>query len=145
MVVTNVCRSMRGCILGMPAASALPESAGGRVPVLRAPWDVAEDRSGVAAVSGSIDRAGDRRRWWDQHGFVFLAADLEYAVAVFLAEVADVRAAGFEGPQAEETEHGDQGEVVDVRRHRAVLINASNCKWPRPSVGDSAGAGARRT
>jgi hypothetical protein len=34
------------------------------------------------------------------------------AVAVFLAEVGDVGAGGFEDPQAEQPEHGDQGEVV---------------------------------
>jgi hypothetical protein len=42
--------------------------------------------------------------------------DLQHAVAVFLAEVVDGGAAGFEDAQAEETEHGDEGEVVDVGR-----------------------------
>ncbi len=94
----------------------LPESTRGDVPVHPSAVDIAEDRSGVAAVSGSVDRAGDRRREWDQHCLVSLAADLQHAVAVFLAEVADARSAGLEDPQAEETKHGDQGEVVDVRR-----------------------------
>ena len=35
---------------------------------------------------------------------------------VFLAEVGDVRAGGFEDPQAEQAGHGHQGEVVRVRR-----------------------------
>jgi hypothetical protein len=35
-------------------------------------------------------------------------------VSVFLAEVGDVSAGGFEDPQAEQPEHGDQGEVVGV-------------------------------
>jgi hypothetical protein len=37
-------------------------------------------------------------------------------VAVFLAEVGDVEACGFEDPQAEQSEETDQGEVVPVRR-----------------------------
>ncbi|WP_203719338.1 hypothetical protein [Asanoa siamensis] len=45
-----------------------------------------------------------------------LAAYAYDAVAVFLAEVGDVRPAGFEDPQAEQGDQGDQGEVVRVRR-----------------------------
>jgi hypothetical protein len=93
----------------------LPESAGGGVSVHPRAVDVAQDRSGVAAVGGSVDRTGYRRWQWDQYGLVSFAADLEYAVAVFLAEVADVGAAGLKDPQAEEPQHDDQGEVVDVR------------------------------
>jgi hypothetical protein len=35
-------------------------------------------------------------------------------VAVFLAEVGDVRGGGLEDPQPQEAEHGHQGEVVPV-------------------------------
>jgi len=35
-------------------------------------------------------------------------------VAGFLAEVADIRAGGFEDPQAQQPEHGHQREVVPV-------------------------------
>jgi hypothetical protein len=35
-------------------------------------------------------------------------------VAVLFAEVADVRAGGFEDPQAQQAEHGHEGEVVAV-------------------------------
>ena len=35
-------------------------------------------------------------------------------VAVFLAQVGDVGAGGFEDPQAQQPEHGHQGEVVVV-------------------------------
>jgi hypothetical protein len=35
-------------------------------------------------------------------------------VTVFLAEVADAGPAGFEDPQPEQAEEGDQGEVVRV-------------------------------
>ena len=33
---------------------------------------------------------------------------------MFLAEVGDVDAGGFEDPQAEQAEHGHQGEVVAI-------------------------------
>ena len=52
-------------------------------------------------------------RWKrDEDHLGALAADSEYAVAVFLAQVADVRAGGFEDPQAQQSEHGDEGEVT---------------------------------
>ena len=77
---------------------------------------------------------------------VALAAHAQDAVAVFLAEVGDVGAAGFEDPQAEQPEHGDQGEVVRVGRRRGQRSSiASNCRWDRPRVGDSGGTLGRRT
>jgi hypothetical protein len=36
-------------------------------------------------------------------------------VAVFLAQVGDVGTGGLEDPQAEQSEHGHQGEVIAVR------------------------------
>ena len=33
---------------------------------------------------------------------------------MFLAKIVDVRAGGLEDPQAQQPEHGDQGEVVPV-------------------------------
>ncbi|WP_460916618.1 hypothetical protein [Plantactinospora veratri] len=47
-------------------------------------------------------------------------------MAVFLADVGDVGAAGFEDPQAEEAERGDQREVV-----RAV----GQIRMPRHAIG----------
>jgi hypothetical protein len=35
-------------------------------------------------------------------------------VAVLFAEVGDIRAGGFEDPQAQQSEHGHEGEVVPV-------------------------------
>lgn len=37
------------------------------------------------------------------------------SVAVLFTYVCDVRAAGFEDPQAQETEHRNQREVEDIR------------------------------
>jgi hypothetical protein len=48
-------------------------------------------------------------------------------VAVFLGEVVDAGAAGFEDPQAEESEHGDQGEVVDVGRCPLCRVASAKC------------------
>ncbi len=45
-----------------------------------------------------------------------LAAHPQDAVAVFLAEVGDVGAGGLEDPQAQQPEHGHQGEVVIAGR-----------------------------
>jgi len=41
-----------------------------------------------------------------------LPAHAQDAVAVFFAEVGDVGAGGFKDPQAEQPEHGDQGEAA---------------------------------
>jgi hypothetical protein len=59
---------------------------------------VAQNRPVVTTVDGSVDCSGHCRRQWNQDGLVALAADLEHAVAVFLAEVVDGGAAGFEDP-----------------------------------------------
>jgi hypothetical protein len=50
----------------------------------------------------------------DQDDLAALAAHLQDAVAVLFAEVGDSRAGGFEDPQAQQAEHGHQGEVVPV-------------------------------
>jgi len=60
-------------------------------------------------------------------------------VAVFLAEVLDVRAGGFEDPQPEQT---DEREVVSVRRVALVVRNGSRRRrarwlrgwWSQPSL-----------
>jgi hypothetical protein len=61
----------------------------------------------VEVVAGSVVAHGDAA------AFAVHAHD---AMAVFLAKVADVGAGDFEDPQPEQTEHGDQSEVVDVGR-----------------------------
>jgi hypothetical protein len=74
------------------------ESAGGRVPVHPRAVDVAQDRTALAAVDGSVDGSGYRRRERDENDLAAFADHAQDAVAVFFAEVADVGAAGFEDP-----------------------------------------------
>jgi hypothetical protein len=92
------------------------EPAGGGVPVHPPIGGAAQDRPLLAPVGGVLDRAGHRWRQGDQDGLAALAADLQHTMAVLLAEVGDVRAAGFEDPRTEQAQHRDQGEVVAVGR-----------------------------
>jgi hypothetical protein len=78
------------------------------VPIHPPTGRVAQGRPLRPAFGGVLDPAGHRRWWRNQDGLVALASDFQDAVAVFLAEVGDVRAAGFEDPQSEQAEHGDQ-------------------------------------
>jgi hypothetical protein len=70
----------------------------------------------LSALDGVLDCPGNRRRQRGQDGLVALAANLQDPVAVFLAEVGDVRAAGFEDPQPEQVVHRRSGR--------------SRCGWP---------------
>jgi len=47
---------------------------------------------------------------------------------VFLAEVGDVRAGGFEDPQAEQAEHGTSAKSQGFADCRAAVSRASNCR-----------------
>ena len=62
---------------------------------------VEQDRAGGPVGDGGVEAAADRGRKGDEDGLAAFAGDAEDAVAVFLAEVGDVRAGGFENPQAE--------------------------------------------
>jgi hypothetical protein len=92
------------------------EPAGRRVPVHPRSVGVAQDRTTLTALDGSVEGAGHRRRQRDQDDLAALAPHAQDAVAVFFSEVVDVGAAGFEDPQPEQAEHRDQGEVVGVGR-----------------------------
>ena len=122
------------------------QPAGGGVPVHPGAAAVAQDRAGVAVADGAVDGAGDG--WWqrDEDDLAAFAEDAQDAVAVFLAEVVDVGAGGFEDPQAEQAEQARPGRSrwgwSRCGRRRAC---ASNCRWVSPSVGDSAGTLGRRT
>jgi hypothetical protein len=75
---------------------------------------VGQDRPGVTVIHGAIDRPAGRRGQRNQDDLAALPADPQNPVAMLLAEIADVRAGGLEDPQAQQPQHGDQGEVVPV-------------------------------
>jgi hypothetical protein len=93
----------------------VPQPAGGRVPVHPGAAGVQQDRpAGPGAccpVNGPADCWGQR----DQDDLGAFAAYAQHPVAVLFAEVGDIRAGRFEDPQAEQAEHGHQGEVTRVR------------------------------
>ena len=66
-------------------------------------------------------------------------------MAVFLAEVADAGPAGFEDPQSERAEEGDQGEVVRVGRQPRGGDQGLELQMTEAEVGDSAATVGRRT
>jgi hypothetical protein len=66
-------------------------------------------------------------------------------VTAHVSDGVNVRAGCLENAQTKESEHGDQGEVVDVSESRDALSIASNCRWLRPRVGDSGETWGRRT
>ena len=82
---------------------------------IRAPRRLSRIGPAAAVADGGVEGAADGGREGDEDGLAAFAGDAEDAVAVFLAEVADVQAGGFEDPQAEQAEETDQGEVVRVR------------------------------
>ena len=59
---------------------------------------VEQDRPAVRVADGAVDGPADRWWQWHQDEFVALAAHPQHAVAVFLAQVGDVGAGGFEDP-----------------------------------------------
>jgi len=117
MVVTKVWQSMCGGIRGdrTPAVSASRRSR--RVAACRSILvPRVFSRIGPAVRVATADGPG--HRWWQrhQHHLGALADDSQDAVAVFLAQVGDVRAGGFEDPQPEQAQHRHQREIVGVRR-----------------------------
>ena len=65
-----------------------------------------------AVGDGVVNRPGHCWRQRNQDNLGALAAHAQHPVAVLLVEVGDVRAGGFEDPQAEQAEHGDQCEIA---------------------------------
>jgi hypothetical protein len=86
------------------------------VTVHPAPGAAAQQRSFGPVVDGPFDGAAYRWGQWHEHDLVPFPAHAEDPVAVALAEVAEFGASGLEDPQAEESEQGDECEVVDVGR-----------------------------
>lgn len=79
----------------------VPDPPGGGMPVHPRAAAVEQNRAGVTVIHGAFDRPAGRRRQRNQEDLAAFAADAQYPVAVFLAELADVRAGGFEGPRAQ--------------------------------------------
>jgi hypothetical protein len=75
---------------------------------------VEQDRPVVPGPGSSVDGPADRWRQRDLDDLGAFTAHAQDPVAVFFAEVADVGAGGFEDAQAEQAEHGYQGEVGRV-------------------------------
>jgi hypothetical protein len=142
---------MCGCGLpiGIPAASASRRrrrvAAGGGVPVHPGVAAVAQDRSAGAVGEGAVDGPAGRGRQRDQHDLAAFAAHAQDPVAVFLAEVGDVGAGGFEDPQAEQSEHGHQGEVMPAGGLAGGAEQGPELQAVNPRVGDSSGTAGRRT
>jgi hypothetical protein len=104
---------------GDPDAGGLGElvqAAGGRVPVHPGAAAVEQDRPARAGSDCPVDGPADRGWQRDQDDLGALAAYPQHPVAVFLAEIGDVRGGGLEDPQAEQAEHDHQREVGRVRR-----------------------------
>ena len=94
------------------------QAADGRVPVHPGVTPVEQDWSVGAACDCPVDSLADGWRQQDEDDLGAFAAHAQYPVAVLLAEVGDVRARGFEDPQAEQAEqaeHRHQREVGRVR------------------------------
>ena len=104
-----------------------------------------QDRPGGPLADGAVDGAADRGWQRDEDDLVALAADPQHAVAVLLAEVVDVGAGGLEDPQAEQSEHGDQREVVRVGRVAGGGEHGLELQVAQSEGGDSAGTFGRRT
>ena len=106
---------------------------------------VEQDRPAGPGADGSVDGSPDR--WWqqDQDDLGAFAAYAQHPVAVFFAEVGDVRAGGFEDPQAEQPEHAYQREVARVRGLPGRGEQCLELQVGEPRVSDSGGTDGRRT
>jgi len=85
------------------------------VPVHPSAAGVQQSRTAGPVVDRRVEGSSDGGRERDEDGLAAFAEDPDDAVAVFLAEVGDVQAGGFEDPQSEQPEQADQREVVPVR------------------------------
>ena len=94
----------------------VPQATSGCVPVHPGAAGVKQDRPAGSGTCCPVDGAADRWRQRDQDDLGALAAYPQHSVAVFFAEVGDVRGGGLKDPQAGQAEHGHQGEVAWVRR-----------------------------
>jgi hypothetical protein len=87
---------------------------GGRVAVHPGAAAVGQDRAAGAGTNRLVDGSPYGGRQQDKDNFGAFSAHAQHPVAVLFAEVDDVRAGGFEDPQAEQPEHGHQREVAGI-------------------------------
>jgi hypothetical protein len=93
------------------------EPAGGSMPVHPRATAVEQQRPGSVAADGAVDGPADCRGQRDQDDLAAFAADPQDPVAVFLAQIADIRAGSFEDPQTQQAEVGivNGAEALDNR------------------------------
>ena len=108
----GVAQAVRGDAGGEAGGAAEPADllVGGLVAVAALAVAAEEDRSGGAAGEVVVEGPDDGRGEGDAGGLAALAGDLEDAVAVVVAVVADLGVEGFGDPQPAEGEQGDQGQ-----------------------------------
>jgi len=107
------------------------QSPGGAVPVHPASGAASEYRPVKTIVGCPVE--GSTHSWWQRHqgDLVAFPMDTQNPVTAHVSDGVDVSAGRLEDAQTQESEHGDQGEVVDVlgvpRRtdHRLKLQMAS--------------------
>jgi len=121
------------------------QASGGGVPVHPRPASGPQDGTRGSFPVCVVDGPAYRGREGGEDDLAALAGDPQHPVAVFFTEVVDVRAAGFEDPQTQKSEHGDEGEVVGVRREPGGGEHRFELQVVSPRVGDSGGTFGRRT
>ena len=95
-------------------AAQAPQPAGGGMAVHPGAAAVEQDRAAGPGADRLVDGPPDGCWRWDQDDLGAFAAHAQDSVAVFFAEAGDVGAGGFEDPQAEQPEHGDQREGLRI-------------------------------
>ncbi len=103
-----------------------------------------QDRPAGAVANRTVDGPADCWWQWHEDDLAAFAADAQYSVAVFLADVGDVRSGHLEDPQPQQSGHGHQREVMPVRGLAGGAEQSLELQVVTSSVGDSAGADGRR-
>jgi len=93
-----------------------PQATGRGVTVHPGTPTIEQDRPTGTGADRGVDGPADCGWQRDQHDFGAFAAHAQHPVTMLFAQVGDVRASGLEDPQAEQPEHGHEGEVAGVRR-----------------------------
>jgi hypothetical protein len=75
---------------------------------------VEQDRAAGTGANGPVDGPSHGWRQRDLDDLGAFAAHAQHPVAVFFAQIGDIGPGGFEDPQAQQPEHGHQGEVAQV-------------------------------